>query len=261
MHSFKLNGNVFGKQLQNSSVICRSMQRRTMALSSWSLIYGAGALATLAAGVGIARSTGLFNTDANKYILQGTKYFKENDLQKSLEMFDFVLQRNPDLSPRLWQRGIVLYYLNRFEEGAAQFRKDVEYNPNDTEEAIWTYLCESQFLGPEKARQNFLQVGKDPRPILNKAYEVFREGGDPQQIIDQIKDQSGVKGDVFYAYLYAGLFHESNQDEEASKEAILHAIKTTYAESFQDFMVHVAKIHCLQRGWAEEYMAWRASRY
>ena len=36
--------------------------------------------------------------------------------------------------PVLWQRGLSLYYAGRFDEGAAQFRRDVALNPGDTEE-------------------------------------------------------------------------------------------------------------------------------
>jgi len=45
-----------------------------------------------------------------------------------------------------------------FEAGAAQFREDVAVNPNDTEEAIWAFLCEARLRGAADARGQFLQV-------------------------------------------------------------------------------------------------------
>lgn len=39
-----------------------------------------------------------------------------------------------------------------------QFRDDVAVNPNDTEESIWAFLCEAQLLGPDQARQQFLEA-------------------------------------------------------------------------------------------------------
>ena len=45
-----------------------------------------------------------------------------------------------------------------FEAGAAQFRGDVAVNPNDTEEAIWAFLCEARLHGADDARRQFLQV-------------------------------------------------------------------------------------------------------
>jgi len=34
----------------------------------------------------------------------------------------------------------------------------VAVNPNDTEESIWTFLCEAQMVGPEEARKQFLKA-------------------------------------------------------------------------------------------------------
>jgi hypothetical protein len=48
--------------------------------------------------------------------------------------FDQVLALAPKMRPYMWQRGLSLYYLGRFEDGAQQFRDDVAVNPNDTEE-------------------------------------------------------------------------------------------------------------------------------
>ena len=45
-----------------------------------------------------------------------------------------------------------------FEAGAAQFREDVAVNPNDTEEAIWAFLCEARLRSADDARAAFLQV-------------------------------------------------------------------------------------------------------
>ena len=46
----------------------------------------------------------------------------------------------------------------RFLDGAAQFREDVAVNPNDTEEAIWAFLCEARIRGEDEARKDFLEV-------------------------------------------------------------------------------------------------------
>ena len=62
----------------------------------------------------------------------------------------------------IWSGGnaVLLLPKCRFEEGAAQFRLDVAANPNDTEESIWCYLCESQLFGVTEARKRFLEVGQ-----------------------------------------------------------------------------------------------------
>ncbi|CAI0551497.1 unnamed protein product [Linum tenue] len=73
-------------------------------------------------------------------------------------------------------------YAIRFEEGAEQFRLDVAMNPNDTEESIWCFLCEAQLFGVHEARKQFLEVGRDPRPVMREAYNMFRDGGDPEKL-------------------------------------------------------------------------------
>jgi hypothetical protein len=60
--------------------------------------------------------------------------------------------------------------LLRFAEGAEQFRRDVAANPNDTEEAVWAFLCEARTLGFEQARARLLKVGRDSRPYMRTAY-------------------------------------------------------------------------------------------
>jgi hypothetical protein len=62
------------------------------------------------------------------------------------------------MRPYLWQRGLTLYYLGQYEEGARQFREDVAVNPNDTEESIWAFLCEAKLQGAGEARRNMLKA-------------------------------------------------------------------------------------------------------
>ena len=68
--------------------------------------------------------------------------FVRNDVAGSISDFDAVLAIDSRQAPYLWQRGLSLYYAERFEDGSQQFRRDVAVNPSDTEEAIWAYLCE-----------------------------------------------------------------------------------------------------------------------
>ncbi|QHO31142.1 TPR repeat protein [Arachis hypogaea] len=77
---------------------------------------------------------------------------------QSLVEFDRAIELDPRQKAYLWQRGLSLYYLDRFEEGAEQFRLDVAQNPNDTEESIWCFLCETQLYGVDEARKRYLEV-------------------------------------------------------------------------------------------------------
>lgn len=54
---------------------------------------------------------------------------------------DAFTARRSCLFTSLFRQGLSLYYLERYADGAVQFRKDVAVNPNDTEESIWAFLC------------------------------------------------------------------------------------------------------------------------
>ena len=67
----------------------------------------------------------------------------------------------PASKPYLWQRGLSLYYAERFADGSEQFSADVAVNPNDTEETIWNFLCVARTQGFEAARSKMLLEERD----------------------------------------------------------------------------------------------------
>ncbi|XLR60863.1 hypothetical protein HN51_004133 [Arachis hypogaea] len=86
------------------------------------------------------------------------KRTNQGDVSGSLVEFDRAIELDPRQKAYLWQRGLSLYYLDRFEEGAEQFWLDVAQNPNDTEESIWCFLCETQLYGVNEAQKRYLEV-------------------------------------------------------------------------------------------------------
>ncbi|CAI7893056.1 unnamed protein product [Closterium sp. NIES-53] len=196
---------------------------------------------------------------ARASVRRGMELFVENDVQGSVVEFDRALQLDPSQEPYLWQRGLSLYYLGKFQEAAEQFRKDVAVNPNDTEEvrcgavrcivAIWCFLSEARVVGPQQARQQFLLVGQDPRPVMRAAMDVFQKGGDPKKILAAAAADFGRPSALFYANLYVGLFYESEGDQDQSRRYILEAAQSPYGLRSGDYMAALARVHCLQRGW------------
>ncbi|OWM72457.1 hypothetical protein CDL15_Pgr018342 [Punica granatum] len=145
------------------------------------------------------------------------------------------------------RRGMLLFRQDRFEEGAEQFRIDVAQNPNDTEESIWCFLCEAQLCGVDEARRRFLEVGRDPRPVMREAYNMFKDGGDPEKFAALFLN--GSPGEYFSASLYAGLYYESERKPDEAKRWILDAYRSPYGERSDDYMASLAKVHCLCRDW------------
>ena len=193
--------------------------------------------------------------EARSLISSGMGKFLEGDVGGSVDDFDRALELDPSIKPRLWQRGLSLYYDEQYEKAAEQFRADVSYNPNDTEEALWTYLSEAQLVGSEKAKQQFLRVGKDPRPLLRIVYDTFRdpapraEGADPSRTILDAGLSSQSPHDEFYSLLYASLYNESVGKPKAARGFMREAIETEYAIKSGDYMAGLANVHYRVRKW------------
>lgn len=202
----------------------------------------------MALAAATARASGMFN-NPQRLISAGMDKFRKNELRSALEDFDEAFSLDPSIGPFLWQRGLVLYYLGEYEKAAAQFRQDVAVNPNDTEEAVWAFISEARFLGTEKARQQFLQVGRDPRPVMRAVQDCFLNGTPP----DNILATSGTSGDhdTFYGLLYTGLWHEAHGNQNEASAALIKSVRTPYAQLSGDYMAALARVHCLQRGWRE----------
>ncbi|WCJ26914.1 Tetratricopeptide repeat (TPR)-like superfamily protein [Euphorbia peplus] len=187
--------------------------------------------------------------EASLAIRRGMALFIQGDVEGSVAEFEKAIELDPYQRVFLWQRGLSLYYLDRFEEGAEQFRLDVAENPNDTEEAIWCFLCEAQLYGVAEARKRFLKVGRDRRPVMREACEMFEVGGDPEKLVNEFSSQPQ---DYFYSSLYAGLYYESQNEEDAAKGHIVAAYKSPYGQGSGDYMAALAKVHCQCRKWIDD---------
>ncbi|KAF1880258.1 hypothetical protein Lal_00048894 [Lupinus albus] len=179
-------------------------------------------------------------------IRRGMFLFRKGDVLESLVEFDKAIHLDSRQKAYLWQRGLALYYLDRFEEGAEQFRLDVAQNPNDTEESIWCFLCEAQLYGVDEARKRYLEA--NPRPVMWEAYNMFKDGGDPEKLVAAFSNSSR-ENDYFYASLYAGLYYESQNETDAAKVHMVAACQSSYGQRSDDYMASLSKIHCQCRNW------------
>lgn len=90
-------------------------------------------------------------------------------------------------------------------------------------------------MGPERATEAMLRVGRDPRPVMREAYRVFGERGDPEDILAAAgQDSDG--GQCFYALLYHALWHEGHGNADEAQTSMLRAVGTTYAQGSGDYM-------------------------
>uniref|UniRef100_A0A0D3EP60 Uncharacterized protein n=1 Tax=Oryza barthii TaxID=65489 RepID=A0A0D3EP60_9ORYZ len=196
-----------------------------VAAGIWDFLSGGGAGGAAAASLVVRR---------------GMQLFRQGDVAGSVAEFDRAIELDQRQKQYLWQRGLSLYYMDRFEEGAEQFRLDVAANPNDTEESIWCFLCEAQLYG----------VGLDSRSVMREAYALFKDGGDPEKLASNFS--SGSEGEIFYSSLYIGLYYESQKNAELAKSHIVAACRSPYGSRSGDYMASLALVHCQCRNWTLE---------
>ena len=200
---------------------------------------------------------------ASAYLQRGMANFRRNLVAESVCDFDACILVDASYKPKLWQRGLSLFYLNRFADAAAQFALDVSLNPNDTEESIWHFLSMVQLYreggmssmdAMARARSTMLIVGIDSRPVMRQAMALFhpsRSWECNESDLDAV-GTSSLK-DRFYADLYLGLYAEAKGDEESAKGFMVRASQSGYGAGQEpdaaDYMWYLANVHVKHRGW------------
>ena len=175
---------------------------------------------------------------------QAVSDFFAAKIPESVAGFDRVAKMVPGEAPELWQRGIALYYANRFKDCRAQFESHRTVNPADVENAAWHFLCVARSETPERARAALLPVGQDGREPMREIYRMFQGTMTPDSVL--------VAGNVnprarFYAALYVGLYFEATGESRA-RFYITQAASDEFA-SAGGYMHRVARVHARVRGW------------
>jgi lipoprotein NlpI len=181
---------------------------------------------------------------ADAWQRRGEEHFKLAEIDQSLKDFDKFLELRPNERPGHWQRGISLYYVGRFKEGADQFKAGDKVFANDVENAVWHCLCNARVLGSEKARQSLLRIGKDRRVPLMVIYDLFAGRAKPEDVLAAVRegDPQGpeLKNRLFYAHLYLGLYYDAAGD---TKKALEHLDQAAEDQGIGRYMGDVARVH------------------
>ena len=180
--------------------------------------------------------------DAQRLLDRAMTDFENGRVAESVVGFDNVAKLLPALAPELWQRGIALYYVGRFDDCRAQFESHRTVNPDDVENAFWHYLCVARASTPAKARAALLPVGPDGRVPMQQVYGMLRGMTKPEEVLAAAG--SDLRGQ-FYAQLYLGLYYDAQGDSARARQHITAAAADRFAAA-GGYMHRVAKVH-LQR--------------
>ncbi len=170
---------------------------------------------------------------------------------ESARKFDQLVLAVPGAEPELWQRGLALYYAERFQDGRKQFELHRTVNPNDVENPAWHFLCVARLEGIQAAREKLLPVGEDPRVPMREILELYAGRCEPAAVLAAAETGAGEakKNQLCYAHLYLGLFSEAAGDAAKARE---HMTQAAGPFRMDHYMGKVAVMHAKLRGWPVE---------
>lgn len=196
-----------------------------------------------------AYATTNFEVEPRQLVQIGMNLFKKGSISESIQAFDEAIKRDHSLEPFMWQRGISLYYDDKYKDCSEQFRKDVAVNPNDIEEVVWAYFCDAKEMQNEdEAKKRMIQLSQpDSREVMKLVYDVVRgikSEDDLSAYGNRFKPSSA---SYFYSQLYLALIAEARHDPEASQAHIQSAVESEYGRISSDYMTAVARNHLALR--------------
>ena len=170
---------------------------------------------------------------------------------ESARAFDRLVVAVPRAEPELWQRGLALYYAERFADGRRQFELHRTVNPDDVENTAWHFLCVARLEGAGPARKALLPVGDDPRVPMRQILDLYAGRCGPEDVVAAAgrgADEAR-RNQLCYAHLYLGLYFEALGDAARARD---HVAQAAGAFRMDHFMGKVAVMHATLRGWTVE---------
>lgn len=188
---------------------------------------------------------------ASAHHLRGRSRFKLGDVDGSIADFDRAIELEPRLETRLWERGISLYYAERYADGARQFEVYQRYDASDVENVVWRYLCQARAEGVKAAREAILPLDRDdPRVPMMTIYALYRGQATPDDVLTAARagepDADQVRHRLFYAHLYIGLYFEAASQAKEAR----HHLRLAHAHQISHYMWDVAHVHLAERNWS-----------
>ena len=186
----------------------------------------------------------------NYQLMLGDISFAAGQMNACVAAYDKLIELQPSLEPKLWQRGLALYYAKKFETGVQQFETHQLVNTQDVENAVWHLLCAAKISNVEEGRKKLIPITEDRRVPMSQIYEMYAGRMTPEQVL-AIANRTSPRVELdseqhrlqrYYAQLYIGLYYEMLKKEEASIEAMKKAAQLNPLGK-TNFMGQVARVH------------------
>jgi lipoprotein NlpI len=187
--------------------------------------------------------------ELNQIMDEGVQAFFDARIPESVAAFDKLVELRPELKPRLWQRGLALYYAERYADGKDQFEVHQTANSHDVENAVWHFICVARLEGVEKARELLIPISGDDRVPMAQIHALFAGKGKPADVLaaaGAAEDPARKRNHLCYAHLYLGLYHEAMGEEELARR---HMRKAALDFHMDHYMGRTALTHLKVRGW------------
>lgn len=186
---------------------------------------------------------------ADSLFRDGVKAFFDVKPAESVAAFDKLIALAPNAAPQLWQRGLSLYYAEKYQEGREQFELHQTVNPNDVENAAWHFICVAKKDGVETARKVLIPIKGDTRVPMKEVHDLFAGTGTEDNVMNAAKagaDEDEKRNHLCYAHLYLGLYHEALGHVDQAKA---HMLKAAVNYKMDHYMGRCAQVHVKLRGW------------
>jgi lipoprotein NlpI len=184
---------------------------------------------------------------------KGAGHFFAGRMKEALVEWDAQVKEDPSSLAGHWQRGLALYYAERYKDGRAQFEEHQKVNPEDVENAVWHFLCVAKLESVEAARKVYIPITRDTRVPMKEIHALYAGTGSVEAVMKAAEEkdersEATVKMQRCYAHLYLGLYHEALGKTAEAKE---HMLKASALAPAGSYMGQVAVVHCKVRGWKE----------
>jgi lipoprotein NlpI len=180
---------------------------------------------------------------------EGVAAFFDAKPAVSVAAFDKLIAIAPETEPRLWQRGLSLYYAEKYLEGREQFELHQTVNPNDVENAAWHFICVAKKEGVEAARKVLIPISGDSRVPMKEVHDLFAGKGTEEEVMKAANagdDADAKRNHLCFAHLYLGLYHEALGNTDQAKA---HMLKAAVDYKMDHYMGKCAQVHVKVRGW------------